>query len=285
MQKSKVFKCLIALFSAAFLFGCATNRQAQGNTTSFDGLQNLAGKKIKLKEGGLNSIRKLALQETAMSVGAQAGLGWRAKQIDKVLIAQEKNLDRVFNFNSMILKNNILPPVLAEGRDTLNLTDSNALRLSDRTYKILSQARFVTAPPHWRDYLWMEYSMPTRPDNSLLPKTADERVVWKEAIAKGWQHGIDQANTIYSDNLARLKRDFNGMVLYRRLLAQHMVSEPFVAKTELGVTGDSSSLRVNDKVLRITALPGLDPNSKNWQAAISAYPDPNAPKHISIYSK
>ena len=185
----------------------------------------------------------------------------------------------------MILKNNVLPPVLGEGRDTLNLTDANALRLSDRTYKILTQARFVTAPPHWRNYLWMEYAMPTRPDNSLLPKNDVERAVWKQSVAKGWQHGIDQANTIYADNIARLKRDFNGMVLYRRLLAQNMVSEPYVAKTELGVTGDSSSLRINDKVLRITALPSLDPNSKNWQAAISAHPDPNAPKHISIYSK
>ena len=80
MQKFKIFKILITFSSAALLFGCASDNP--GNTTSLDGLQNLAGHEIKLKEGGLNSIRKLALQETAMSAGAQAGLGWRAQHID-----------------------------------------------------------------------------------------------------------------------------------------------------------------------------------------------------------
>ena len=77
---------------------------------------------------------------------------------------------------------------------------------------------------------------------------------------------------IFTDNLARLKRDYAGMVLYKKLLAQHMVSAPFVARTELGVTGGGSDMRINDQVLRITALPSLQSNSRKWKAIPVAHP-------------
>ncbi len=52
----------------------------------------------------------------------------------------------------MMLPNNVLCPVLAESRQTLNVATGEALRLADRNYKIIHQARFVSAPPTWRDY-------------------------------------------------------------------------------------------------------------------------------------
>ncbi len=36
-----------------------------------------------------------------------------------------------------------------------------------------------------------------------------------------------------------------------------MISPPFVARTELGITGDGDDMRVNDQVLRIVELPKL----------------------------
>ena len=60
-----------------------------------------------------------------------------------------------------------------------------------------------------------------------------------------------------------------GMVLYRELLAEHMVSPPYVAKAQLGVTGDATQLRINDQVLRITAQSALQPNPSKWMPVIT----------------
>jgi len=126
----------------------------------------------------------------------------------------------------------------------------------------------VTAPPTWRDYLWMNYSPPDRPNASLLPRDQEEQKVWDQAYEQGWKDGVVQANQIFSENMGRLKRDYNGMILYRKLLAQKMVTPPFVAKSELGVTGDVNEVRVNDQVLRITATSELVPNSKRWKSIV-----------------
>ncbi len=262
----RLMQFIACVFLSLLLVGCASE---EGDTTTLDQLQGLGQGSNVAGSTGLNSIRAAALQETALSVGAQGGLSERSKQINTTLAANSASLDNIFNFNLMMLDHNVLPPVLVQGEASLALDDDNTIRIADRTYQIISQARFVTTPPNWRDYLWLNYSKPALPDNSLLPKNSNERDIWKKYAALGWQNGATQANTIYITNLARLKRDFMGMVRYRVLLSQHMVSAPFVATTDLGVTGDNSNLRINDQVLRITALPSLQTNSKLWRPVIN----------------
>ena len=133
----------------------------------------------------------------------------------------------------------------------------------------MKQARFVTAPLHWRTYLWMNFTRPEPPDASLLPRNKEEAAIWRQNIKKGWTQGLSQAKRIFTENLARLKSDYLGMVLYKKLLAQQLVSEPFVAKTDLGITGGGDDLTINDQVLRITALPQLEANPHKWKAVIA----------------
>ena len=168
----------------------------------------------------------------------------------------------------MVLSHGVIPPVLAEGDFSLNLDDPNTIRVADKTYQILQQARFATTPPNWRDYLWMSYSKPELPDHSLLPRNKAEQHIWKKGVRLGWDKGIEQAHTMFQQNLARLKRDFQGMMLYRKLLQENMISQPFVARTELGVTGTGEDMRINDQVLRIVELPKLQTESKRWQAIV-----------------
>lgn len=241
-----------------------------GDTGSLTGLQAIGNTKIKdhtKKQAG--KFRQMAIRETALSLGAQAGLAWRAKVIDEQLSRQSRTLDAIYDFNSLVLEHNILPPVLLEGRNTLNLADAQNIRVSDRTYKVAKQAHFVTSPPTWRQYLWLDYVKPDYPNNTLLPRNKAEKKVWCDFTAKGWKNGIDQANTILEENIARIKEDFGGMILYRKLLAMNMVSPPYVSHTDLGVTGDASEIHIDDRVLRITALPGLNVNSNEWRAAVA----------------
>lgn len=216
----------------------------------------------------LSQIRSKSLQDSAMSIGAQGGLAYASRQINEQMEKDRKYLESIFNFNAMLLSHGVLPPVLEEGDNTLNLADPNTIRVSDRTYKIVQQARFVTTAPNWRDYLWLSYAKPTLPDKTLLPKNAEEQKVWREGIKTGWEKGLQQAYNIFQQNLARIKRDFRGMVLYRKLLQEKMISPPFVSRTELGITGDGSDMHVNDQVLRIVELPQLQTNSHNWKAIV-----------------
>ena len=56
--------------------------------------------------------------------------------------------------------------------------------------------------------------------------------------------------------------------LYRKLLQERMISPPFVSRTELGITGNGSDMRVNDQVLRIVELPKLQTSGRNWKAVV-----------------
>jgi len=216
----------------------------------------------------MSGLRMSAIRDTALSVGARGGLAGRAKELQTSLEKRSRVLDRIFNFQALMLDDHVLPPVLIEGRQTLNVANDTNIRISDRMYVIESQARFVTMPPTWRDYLWLQYDEPELPDRSLLPKNEDERSVWKTYVQEGWQAGRLQADNIYTENLGRLKRDMEGMLRYRTLLAQNMVSPPFVAKTDLGVTSGANDMSVNDIVYKITALPDFQVDSRRWKTKL-----------------
>lgn len=276
MQKTN-YKIRHLIFLTPLIFGltgCATKPVPQyetvGNLNSLEQLQNLHAKPIPdSKKKNMSEMRSEAIKDIAMSVGAQAGLAWRSKVINATLEKNTRYLDQVFNFNLMLLNHNVVPPVLVQANRSLNLADSQTLRVDDRFYKIICQAHFTTMPPVWQNYLTMSYQAPEKPLPAFLPKTVEESGVWKKYATLGWQEGVSQANAIFNENLSRLKRDYNGMALYRTLLLKGMVSQPFVAHTNLGVTGDSSDLHINDQIYRITALPQLQPNAKKWRPVVT----------------
>lgn len=216
----------------------------------------------------VTGLRHIALRDAALSLGARGGLAWRAKQVNHRVKKFETKLDRVFNFRALVLDDNVLPPVLIEGRKALEQADPNSLRVADRHYYIQAQAKFVTMPPTWRDYLHLQYSTPEMPDRSLLPRNDAEKEVWDRYVQQGWQAGIAQADTIFLENLGRLRRDYTGMIRYHSLLAQGVVSKPFVAKLNMGITGGGDQLAVNDQLLKITALPSLRANGYDWKPEV-----------------
>lgn len=251
-----------------------------------------------------NSIRNTALYEMALSMGMRSGLYARSKEINEYLADNGGLLDEIFDFRDLILEDRIIPPVLSEGVKTMDAeaheplpTDDDAfllngnptgqalakartrvaraqnnfrtLRITDKYFKIVKQARFAVTVPTWRDYLQMDYVKPALPESAILPKTETERDVWADGIDAGWQLGLSQADQILMQNVLLLRRDFLGMLKYRKLLAMNMVSKPYVAKRHYGVTGDGDEMKVNDRVLTIAALPALKTNSKVWKPILS----------------
>ena len=257
---------VIAIVIGVSLSGCAntpSNSSAAQSELGYVNTDNLSD-----TMSSVNNIKAQALRETATSLGAQGALAWRAKAINLMLKKESSKLDKLYDFNRLMLPNNVLPPVLAESTNALTQSDADTLRLADKTYKILSPARFTTTPPTWRTYLWLHFQQPDIPDKSLLPHSLAEAKIWNEYLNVGWKKGLIQANQIFSANMSRLKRDYLGMVLYRKLYSQHMVSAPFVAKAELGVTGNKKEVRINDKVLKITSHSALETNSAKWKPVL-----------------
>jgi defect-in-organelle-trafficking protein DotC len=265
---------ICCLFLLSLLTACSQNTQNLANVDTADLYQLQNVKNVPLPPGStqtsatLSNLRIRALQDSAMSLGAQGGLAWSSERLDKRMEQDGKYLDTIFNFNAMLLTHGVIPPVLEMGDNTLNLADPDTIRVSDRTYKIIQQARFATTAPNWREYLWLSFPKPELPDKSLLPRTCYEQKIWRAAVAAGWEKGVVQSYSIFQQNLARLKRDYRGMMIYRNLLQQKMISPPFVARTELGVTGDGSNMHINDQVLRIVEHPALQTNSRNWKAIV-----------------
>jgi len=263
-----MFKQIAALICMVALCAACSSYQPTGDTDSLEHLQQMRTDKNHSKSESTKNIRLEAVRTTALSLGAQAGLAARAKVINSIVENQTGQLDKIYDFRQLLLPHNILPPILTEGRGTLHLASNDAIRITDRTYHIVKQARFVDAPPNWRNYLGMNFTQPERPDNTLLPTNKEEQKIWNAAVAEGWKEGIAQANSIFDADLSRLNRDFEGMALYRKLYVQNMVSAPFVARTDLGVTTGNDSLNVNDQVLRIAANPQFNSQTKHWDPVI-----------------
>ncbi len=222
------------------------------------------------KPKSISKMRYKVLQHTASSLGAQGALAWRSVHINKVLNSNETNLNHIFNFNLLLLPHNVLPPVAVEASNLLHIADSHTIRYTNKIYQILKPARFVTTPPTWRNYLLMNFKRPELPNKTLLPKTKTEAIVWNNYLKKGWGAGLTQANNIFTTNISRLKRDYQGMMLYRKLLSKSMVVSPVVSQANLGITGDQNELHIHDVVMRITRDAGMQTDIHAWTPYLTA---------------
>ncbi len=246
------------------------------NLTELEGLNANSG--YYAGQAAYDNIREQALQEAALALGTQAGLNYESGQINLVLNQNADTLTHIFDFNQVMYADNVMPPVLNTANNLVNINPGgSAIRIAGVTYTILAPAHFVTAPPTWRDYLYMNYPAPELPDKTLLPQNSQEAAFWQQNVNQGWQAGINQGMSIFTINLNRLVQDFNGMLLYKELLLKNMVSPYAVDKTEQGVTGSGQHMIIDDRLLKLTTQPELLlNNSSKWQALPSAIASPAA---------
>ena len=78
-------------------------------------------------ENEVNPIRLAGLKDAALTLGAQGALAYRSKQLDDFLDKNAKHLSQIYNFQALVLDNNVLPPVIAESRDPLYLHDNDTI--------------------------------------------------------------------------------------------------------------------------------------------------------------
>lgn len=263
MKLKKTLKTLLLIVPAACLLTACASSSKGAALTANAGFINPTS--LPTSAGGINPIRLKALQETAMALGAKGALAWRAMHLNETLQAQANTLDQTYDFNQLLLRHNVLPPVIVEATNDVTLANNDTIQLANKVYKLIKPARFVTTPPTWRTYLWLSFKKPDLPNKGLLPTTKAEADVWNAYLKLGWKNGLIQANSIFNANLSRLKRNYAGMVLYKKMAQEKMISQPTVAKANMGVTGNAKEMRVGDTVMRITSHSSLQTNANKWQ--------------------
>ena len=225
-----------------------------------------------IEEGVGLDIRIDALKEAALSYGARGGLAFRTYEIRQELEGRSRYLDKVFDFRQLLIRAPsgllIEPPVISEAENNLVIEGKGLeAAVSDRFYNINKNARIVTAPKNWRQFLEREWGEVEPPPNILRPKNKEERKLWKEQIAIGWDEGYSQGEEIFEMDLNQLMAQYRGMIRYRILLAEGMITPTLAVQTDRGVTGGGDQMRVGDRAVQIVDLPKLIPESSEWQPA------------------
>jgi len=217
-------------------------------------------------------IRSDAIREAALSYGARGGLAYRTFEIQRRLAEYDESLGKTFNFSRLLISAPsgllIEPPIVSEAqRAVLVNAGGQAAAVADRIYRINRVARIVTASRNWHLYLERNWGRVDPPPGLLLPKDDNERALWRVYVKEGWQAGVKQADDIFQTDLDRLTNDFIGMIRYRELLAQGMISPPYALADERGVTGGGAEMRVGDRGVTITGPASLIPRSDAWTPA------------------
>ncbi len=228
------------------------------------------------EEAGPNAvglqIRADAQREAALSYGARGGLAFRTFEIQRRLAEYDTSLSKTFDFSRLLIAAPsgllIEPPIISEAQQAVIVNSSGQdAAVADRVYRINRVARIVTAPRNWRLYLERDWGRVDPPPAILLPKTEEEKFAWAEYVKQGWEAGIKQAEETFEADLDRMTNNFVGMVRYRELLAQGMISPPYAYADNRGVTGGGSEMRVGDRGVTITGQSSLIPKSETWTPA------------------
>jgi len=217
-------------------------------------------------------IRLDAIEEAAISFGARGGLAKRTYEIRRELNTKTRYLDRVYNFAQLLVAAPsgfmIEPPIITESMNAMIIeSDGQTAAISDKIYNIIRNARIVSAPRTWRQYMEREWGEVMPPPDILTPRNEEERRVWEINVRKGWKFGYEQADDIFKDDLARLESDYQGMIRYRMLLAQGMVSPPYALQVDRGITGGGDEMHIGDRAVQITGVPELISGADTWKPA------------------
>lgn len=217
-------------------------------------------------QDGKNNFAFNAVHEIGFSYGMRGGLAFESKRLSDWMETKAEWMDSVFNFQPIMIKGGVVPPVLTETTEAYSSTNGNLKKVADVVYKIERPAHFASTPPNWRTYVIKSYHF--NPDNvgGWQPRSNEEREVWTAAVKAGWKQGVEQAHQIFDANFSRLSRDLTGMILFTELLDRKLVSAPVVDTSTVAVSGGGDNMSINQTSASIETGAKLVPAPKQWKA-------------------
>lgn len=211
-------------------------------------------------------LRPEGIREAGMVVATQAAVRFRYGQIASELRDRSNDLDKVFNFAPLLMnQGKVVPPVIASAGKSVQIESPTEGSYTGATFRIISPARIVSVPPDWRSYLLyadLPDIQPVTP--ALLPQNKEEQAIWDAAVEDGWRLGLEHANRLFEVSLSRLVRDIRGILKFKTLVLQGMVTLPGYEEGRIGITVNGERLDVDQRTFRLV-LPSrfLDPT--HWK--------------------
>ena len=137
-----------------------------------------------------------------------------------------------------------MPTVLEAERIYVKNNEREA-RTVNMSYTLDKPPRIVSQTPTWRDYLVRSMALPRKPIANAYPRNSEEKAVWFKEFKRGWFRGVEQANSIFQSDLAKLHNEIAGLYRFRFLLAQNIVTLPKLVKNKSSVMLLESGKTIN----------------------------------------
>ena len=246
----------------------ATSLEPKGEPSSIE-----FGSRGDDRPGGMSRIRSDALRQAARRLGSQHGFARRAWEIARLLERRSAELSSAYDFNRVATSTPsvpgfILPPVVARTFDAYALNrSSRSASHSEERFEVLKAASLSPVVPTWREYLVIHSKEPRELPRSLMPRGDLETGRFRKWLNEGWDAGINQAEAEFAIRVARLRRDYEGMLEHRRLVALGMMSPALIETESLGVTGDIRSMSVGSHDLKIVGDAEFITDGNLWSDA------------------
>ena len=213
--------------------------------------------------------RRAAMRDAALGFGMQSGLVRRSFELARVLDRYERQLDRVYRFDRVLIERDgfqVLPPVVVETTEAFQREhDGRRAATARRVLRIERPAEVVGRAPRWRSYFERAWEPARAPSAVLFPRDAAEAALWRAWVKEGWVEGTRLAEDVFVADLDRLNRDFEGVVRWRVLQAQRMVTAPELGVTHRAVVGGGREMRVGARAIEIEADARLNPVIGDWR--------------------
>ena len=213
--------------------------------------------------------RQAAMRDAAISFGMQSGLVRRGYELGGMLKRYRRELDRVFRFDRLVIARDgflVAPPVVVETTDAFRRSgEGDRAATARRVLRIERPAEVLGSAPGWQGYFDRTWEPAKPPSEVLFPRTEEERRLWREWVRRGWEEGVRLAEETFAADLDRLDRDFRGIVTWRILEAQEIVTAPELEVVERPVVGGGRHMRVDERELVIRAPARLNPVTEDWK--------------------
>ena len=222
------------------------------------------------EEVEITEIRRAALLEAAQGYGSQLGYARRGWEIEKLLEKRSMQLSQVFDFSRVVSEapvkaGYIIPPIVSRSFDAFRTTEEGReASVADEYLTIISAGKIMPVTPTWRDYLLFSPKAPEEPARSLYPRNETEKELFDKWFHAGWKAGVELADAEIESRLDRLRRDYEGMLQYRRLVSMGMMDRLVLQDADFGVTGGGDEMRIGSRTVRIVSNAEFETNPKRW---------------------
>lgn len=217
-------------------------------------------------EERLKAILDNAYQH-AVKVGIQSEMNGIVSTLQDAKVI--RNLDSIFNFDALLLKDRVVPPVITEARDIVQNKNGTSFKTTSMVYKIEKQAYFSTTAPNWRSYLTfplVDYRVDfsETPTKDMMPKNSREYDAWRVKTENGFKEGQKIASEMFEYSLNKLVRDYTGMIRFHEFVLANKISMPTLSRSDLAVSNTGNVMAIDQKLLTIRTLPSFEGNTLKW---------------------